>query len=142
MLAVWFGPFAPLVSILALILNFTSGSPLVAIELGLSRFYEIGHGLPMYNAIQGLRHIAFGSYNNIQTNAGVLLGWFWGCFILVWVGSAWRIVNPGRDVPHYIASAVKGVFAVSTQPIRHGLSRLSSHPVVKSSEATTSEIQK
>ena len=45
-------------------------------------FFQVGYGLPFYNAVCGLRTILFGSYDRLGRNVGVLFAW---------LGFAWAL---------------------------------------------------
>ena len=63
-----------LVHLVFLILNLVSSGSITAMELE-PPFFQIGMGLPFYNAVSGTRTILFGSYDHLGRNVGVLFAW-------------------------------------------------------------------
>ena len=73
------GVFADLTGVLFLFLNVVSSTSQLPVQLQ-ERFYTIGVGLPLYNAIVGSRRLLMnGRQEGIGTNVGVLLAWLFGC---------------------------------------------------------------
>ena len=73
------GVFADLTGVLFLFLNVVSSTNQLPVQLQ-QRFYTIGVGLPLYNAIVGSRNILMGGrQEDIGVNVGVLFAWLVGC---------------------------------------------------------------
>ena len=73
------GVFADLTGVLFLFLNVVSSTNQLPVQLQ-QRFYTIGVGLPLYNAIVGSRNILMGGrQEDIGVNVGVLFAWLIGC---------------------------------------------------------------
>lgn len=79
-----FGPYANFVIPVFLFLNYTSSGGAVLLVVA-PRFYRIGYGLPMFNAVQGARYIVLGSGRRIGLNVGVLVAWLLTCMVLSWI---------------------------------------------------------
>jgi hypothetical protein len=75
------GPIATIPILIFFVLNITSGSATVPHDM-VHKFYYIGKGLPMYNAVNGARSLLFGSYSRIGLNIGVLLIYTFASIIL------------------------------------------------------------
>ena len=76
------GVFADLTGVLFLFLNVVSSTSQLPVQLQ-QRFYTIGVGLPLYNAIVGSRRILMnGRQEDIGVNVGVLLAWLFGSSVL------------------------------------------------------------
>lgn len=48
-------------------------------------FFRYGYGLPLYNAMNGARHLLFGSHSRFALNVGVLI--IFAAFFSIWVCS-------------------------------------------------------
>lgn len=74
---------APIVLPLFLILNFSSSTALVMFELQ-DPFFQVGYGMPMYQAVRTTRHIFFGSVplKRVGFSVGILAIYLVSCWLL------------------------------------------------------------
>ena len=96
-----------LVHLVFLILNLVSSGSITAMELE-PPFFQIGMGLPFYNAVAGTRTILFGSYNHLGRNVGVLFAW---------VGLSWALAATRLLRLHLKSKAQPAVEAADEPPL-------------------------